>query len=362
LLSESDDFSGESLISPCIPMKYKPGYKKGKITMERHCTLGAKCTILPGVTMREGSIAGAHSLIVKDCDPWGLYVGVPARRIRERSQKMVELGKGFLDEYAAENPDVLVSIVCLAYNQELYIREALDGMLMQKTGFPFEIIIHDDASTDKTADIIREYARRYPRIIRTIFQTENQFRSTGKYPIMHAYAAARGRYVAECDGDDFWTDPLKLQKQVDFLEANPDYVMCHHDYKLLSRGVLVTPSAHKPRDFSKDELIAFSPDGYGIAGCTKMYRNLFTAGTKKDFEDFQGDYPLNVLLGTYGKCKYIEGIHPSVYRKHGRNSWAALSPGEITMRTQTMYRRLYELMVARGNPHYIALREGFLHG
>ena len=98
LLSESDDFSGQSLIGPQVPSEYKPGYKKGKIVMERHVTLGAKCTILPGVHMGEGSIAGACSLISKDCQPWTLYVGVPARNIKGRSDEMLLLEKQFLKE------------------------------------------------------------------------------------------------------------------------------------------------------------------------------------------------------------------------------------------------------------------------
>ena len=105
LLSESDDFSGNSLIGPCVPMQYKPGYKKGKITMERHVTLGAKCTVLPGVTMHEGSIAGAHSLITNNCDRWSLYAGVPARWVKERKSKMLTLEKQFLDEAALKKAD-----------------------------------------------------------------------------------------------------------------------------------------------------------------------------------------------------------------------------------------------------------------
>ena len=100
LLSESDDFSGNSLIGPCVPIQYKPGYKKGKITMERHVTLGAKCTVLPGVTLREGAIVGAHSLVSKNCDQWALYAGVPARWVKERGRGMLALEKQFLDETA----------------------------------------------------------------------------------------------------------------------------------------------------------------------------------------------------------------------------------------------------------------------
>lgn len=123
---------------------------------------------------------------------------------------------------------LMVSIKCLAYNHEKFIRETLEGFVMQKTNFRFEAIVHDDASTDGTAAIIREYAEKYPDIIRPIYETENQYsKKDGSLSrIMHE--ACNGKYIAMCEGDDYWTDSYKLQKQVDFLEANQDYVMCSH--------------------------------------------------------------------------------------------------------------------------------------
>ena len=116
----------------------------------------------------------------------------------------------------------LVSVVCPTYNHEKYIRQALEGFAMQQCNFPVEVIVHDDASTDNTAVVIQEYAAGHP-FIRAILQTENQ-RSKGIRIIGNLIRReAKGKYIALCDGDDYWTDPLKLQKQVDFLEANPDY-------------------------------------------------------------------------------------------------------------------------------------------
>lgn len=122
----------------------------------------------------------------------------------------------------------LVSICSLVYNHEPYLRQCLDGFVMQQTTFPFEVIIHDDASTDGSAAIIREYATRYPNIFVPIYQTENQYSQGKKVSSTFVFPRARGKYIALCEGDDYWTDPLKLQKQVDFLEANPDYSMCFH--------------------------------------------------------------------------------------------------------------------------------------
>lgn len=120
----------------------------------------------------------------------------------------------------------VVSICCATYNHSSYIRQCLDGFVTQKTSFSFEVIVHDDASTDGTQDIIREFAARYPDIIKPIYQTENQYSKGVRINLTYIFPRIKGKYVAICEGDDYWTDPYKLQKQVDFLESHPDYVMC----------------------------------------------------------------------------------------------------------------------------------------
>ncbi len=123
----------------------------------------------------------------------------------------------------------LVSICCITYNHESYIRDAIEGFLMQKTTFPFEIIIHDDASTDDTAKIIQEYANQYPELFVTILQKENQWSKGIRPSPTYVWPRARGKYIALCEGDDYWTDPYKLQKQVDFMKENPDCSLCFHN-------------------------------------------------------------------------------------------------------------------------------------
>ena len=129
----------------------------------------------------------------------------------------------------------LVAIRCITYNHEPYIRDCLDGFVMQKTDFPFVAIVHDDASTDGTTNIIREYAKKYPDIIKPIFETENQY-SKGVESIMrimrNALIDSGASYIAMCEGDDYWTDPLKLQKQVDYLESHPDVGMVYSDFNI----------------------------------------------------------------------------------------------------------------------------------
>ena len=128
-----------------------------------------------------------------------------------------------------QDSDIIVSIKCLVYNHEPYLRQCLDGFIMQKTNFKFEAIVHDDASKDGSAAIIKEYADKYPDIIKPIFETENQYsKHDGSLrKIMDAHI--RGKYIAYCEGDDYWIDPNKLQKQVDFLETHPEYTMCFHN-------------------------------------------------------------------------------------------------------------------------------------
>lgn len=133
-------------------------------------------------------------------------------------------------------PEPLVSISCITYNHARYIRQCLDGFVLQKTTFPFEVLIHDDASTDGTADIIREYEMKYPYIIKPIYEQENQWVKGRRGSAVFNFPRAKGKYIALCEGDDYWIDPLKLQKQVDFLELHSNYSMCFHNTRLLEES------------------------------------------------------------------------------------------------------------------------------
>lgn len=130
----------------------------------------------------------------------------------------------------------LVVIKCLTYNHQPYIRQCLDGFIMQKTDFPFIAVIHDDASTDGTAEVVKEYEKKYPTVIKGIYQKENQYRTNPQAIDNSIDPFITGKYIALCEGDDYWTDPLKLQKQVDFLEKNKEYVMCFHNAKILNES------------------------------------------------------------------------------------------------------------------------------
>lgn len=133
-----------------------------------------------------------------------------------------------------KNSGIMVSVVCDVYNHEPYLRQCLDGFVIQKTNFKIEVLVHDDASTDKSAEIIMEYTNKYPDIFKPILQQENQYsRGVGIWKT-YQFPRVAGKYVAICEGDDYWTDPLKLQKQVDYLETHPNFSMCFHRVECLA--------------------------------------------------------------------------------------------------------------------------------
>ena len=147
----------------------------------------------------------------------------------------------------------LVSICCITYNHAPYIKQCIEGFLIQETTFPIEILIHDDCSTDGTTEIIRDYEKLYPNLIFPLYEEENQYQKGKASEIdFYNYKRARGKYIAYCEGDDFWTDPLKLQKQVDFMEANPDYSVCFHEitiYNAMNKSLVLSPNYSIEGDF-----------------------------------------------------------------------------------------------------------------
>ena len=208
----------------------------------------------------------------------------------------------------------LVTIRCFAYNHEPYIRQCLEGFVMQKTNFPFEAIVHDDASTDGTAKIIREYVEKYPDIIKPIYEIENQYsKHDGSLrKIMNSHT--RGKYIAYCEGDDYWTDPLKLQKQVDFMESHPEYSLCFHATNCIY-GHDENPChtiCYDKCEFELDDLIL---GGGGMMATNSMLykRDLVKSVPLWVQKAPVGDLPLMLLLGSYGKVHYIDEIM-SVYR------------------------------------------------
>ncbi|MBO5924474.1 MAG: glycosyltransferase [Lentisphaeria bacterium] len=207
----------------------------------------------------------------------------------------------------------MVSICCITFKHEKYIRECLDGFIMQKTNFPFEVIVHDDASPDKTADIIREYEAKYPDIIKPIYQTENQYSKKIKSLWKHVFPRCRGKYIAICEGDDFWCDENKLQMQYDFMEANPDYSLCMHGRYIIDYFTKQFIAAPFIKNFPEDskEFAYRVACGETLYSTQTMFIRKSTFDAKHDeiFRDAQfapmSDTQIAFHLGLAGKVKYI---------------------------------------------------------
>ena len=237
----------------------------------------------------------------------------------------------------------LVSICSITYNHEPYIRQCLDGFMMQKTNFPFEVIIHDDASTDKTADIIREYEAKYPDIIKPIYQKENQYSKGVEICGTYVYPKARGKYIAVCEGDDYWTDPYKLQKQVDFLEGHPEYSMCFHKAKVVYDGQPEKTSRLfdniKERDYTIDELFL----DWIVPTASILYRKEFSNAIKQDCNFMFGDGVLVLSMASCGKVHAL-GDSMSVYRRTKKGAILSMVKSEV------FYERIFKnLQAIRAN-------------
>lgn len=211
----------------------------------------------------------------------------------------------------------LVSICSITYNHAPYIRECIDGFLMQKTNFPIEIIINDDCSNDGTTEIIKEYAAKYPNIIHPIYHDENQYQKGirgmfQKFVIPHA----RGKYIALCEGDDYWTDPLKLQKQVDFLESHPTFSLCFHNAhtKMLDGSINDTIyNISGTREYTSSEIL----QNWTIPTASVVYRSGAIDNDPIRFNPkFRfGDNVLFLTAAKHGKL-YCMDEYMSVYRKN----------------------------------------------
>lgn len=220
----------------------------------------------------------------------------------------------------------LCSIRCTTYNHARYVAQALDSFLMQETNYPFEIIIHDDASTDNTQDIIREYNQRFPSIIKPILQTENQYsKPNGRMYLKELVdGACKGKYIAWCEGDDYWIDCRKLQKQIDYLETHPDCSMVFNSANYVDDNSVTTfcdKKQNKECDFDTNKVIRGG--GLFCASPSLCLRSEY-ADYLYDFQKHAdiGDYPLQIALSLKGKVHYIPDIM-SAYRVSELNihSW-----------------------------------------
>ncbi len=231
-----------------------------------------------------------------------------------------------------DDKEIIVSILCAAYNQENYIGEALDSLLMQETNFSYEILLHDDASTDGTTDIVKEYAARYPEKICLFLEEENKFQKNIDFWKEVGKKHPPARYIAFCEGDDYWTDPHKLQKQYDALEAHPECDMCACCAAMVSEDGKIEIGEIRPR----------KGDGILAMENTIMGGGMFLATNSLFYRKSMGDYPMRFELirpldyatqmrgALRGGIVYIDE-KMAAYRRFAKGSWTSVLVGRNGM-------------------------------
>ncbi len=227
----------------------------------------------------------------------------------------------------------LVSVCCLAYNHEKTVADAIEGILSQKTDFKFELIIHDDASTDKTADIIRGYAEKYPEIIKPIFQQKNQYYNCNlAKEYLFPAVAESSSYIAICEGDDYWTDRNKLSLQVKAMEENKNRTMCFHAVNQLDLNGKMTVIRPLKCDTAVDAETVIKRGGMFCPSVSLLIRrDIADLWTPFRISADVYDYPVQVLAAVSGEVYYLDKIM-GVYRFCSDNSWTARNNGKENLK------------------------------
>lgn len=245
--------------------------------------------------------------------------------------------------------ETMVSVICLTYNHEKYIRNCLDGFVSQKTNFKYEVFVHDDASTDNTASIVHEYADKYPDIIKPIFQKENQYSKRIGIAKNFILPIVSGKYIAYCEGDDYWCDPYKLQKQFDVMEENPDCNLCLHKVEFINAQGEKLPGSHPIKKqktgkwttkyFLEDVLSYsfFQLSSYFIR--STVWKNFYNDNLEFRKAADVGDMPLILYTSSTGNVYYINDAM-SKYRKLTSGSWTVK-----TMNNQNIRMKHCESMI-----------------
>jgi len=242
--------------------------------------------------------------------------------------------------------NIKVSIVCISYNQEKYIAQALEGFVSQKARFNFEAIIADDCSTDSTQKIINDYAKKYPNIIKPVLRKKNVGVQAN---LIDALKRATGDYIALCEGDDFWTDDLKLQKQADFLDAHESYGLVFHPVRVIFENHeeedAIFPETADRKHFTTKNLLK---NNY-IQTNSVMYRKTNYDRLPTDIMPF--DWYLHLLHARNGKIGFINDVM-SAYRRHnGGIWWSQRSKPQLIWKKYgyNYLRLLHEIMLLHGN-------------
>lgn len=241
--------------------------------------------------------------------------------------------------------ELLMSISVVTFNQKDFIKQCLDGILMQQTDFNFEIILGEDESNDGTREICIEYANKYPDKIKLFLRSRKDVifingNATGRFNMIENLKACQGKYIALCEGDDYWNDPLKLQKQVDFMEANLDYNICFHDASIYNQNTHKIDEDALTRDVSDTTSVMDLVHGNYIHTPTVVFRNGFKLPHWFKKSPL-GDWTLYMLIVKDGKIKKLNDTM-AVYRVHSDSLWSSKSQKERNQNTYITMRLLYK--------------------
>jgi glycosyltransferase involved in cell wall biosynthesis len=263
----------------------------------------------------------------------------------------------------ASNTLPLVSVCIIAYNHEKYIRDAIEGVLMQKVNFEYELIIGDDCSTDNTRKILLEYQSKYPSKVKLLLHEKN-LGFLGKKNHIEILKNSTGKYIAQLDGDDYWTYENKLQQQIDFLEQNHDFAICFHKARWFIEN---NPDYYREYPASQKTVTTIetlSLEGNYIPTSSIVFRNKFDFNKIPSwiYEDISGDWAFNHLMAQYGKIYFIDEIW-SLYRVHEKGHWvkkADISKSKAYINTKKYLNMYFKNAYAKElllhtRPHYFQL-------
>lgn len=252
---------------------------------------------------------------------------------------------------------IKVSICCITYNQEKYIGKALESFVHQKVSFPYEIIIHDDASTDGTRDIIQKYKEKYPDLIVPIFEEENVYSKKASLVMEIVFAKVRGEYIALCDGDDGFLSDEKLSKQVDYMDAHPEITMCSHNTRVISED------GNFMYDMNpyKEGIVTIEDYFKNTSGSMHTSSMFFRSRDVKSLPTYYreatvGDLPFKLYLLSKGNAYYIDEVM-SFYRHNAKGSWTSFEKedSKVLKKNRLMEIRVYELFNKETNNKYAYL-------
>ncbi len=282
----------------------------------------------------------------RSIDPSASSAGDPVYRVGDPAPPPLPLRSEpeIMARWEGDAP--VVSIICPTYQHVGFIEDALKGFLGQETDFPFEVLVRDDASTDGTAEIVRDYADRYPNIIRSVLETENRWSEVKPLPVLGPMA--RGEFIALCEGDDYWISPHKLQRQVESLRNRLDCVVSHHQSMVVEDGRILRLSK-LPQSAARDHSSLELSRGAWTLTLSMLYRNVEIPIHPYANQIVNGDEYLRARLGLHGGSVFIDSDVSAVYRRHAGGIWSSRQSENAAISKATSFYWISWLFAHEGN-------------